>query len=124
MCQRLYDTLLHDVIKAPRTGKRTSRTYCNNDNFGVFGRARAAFTVKEGNERGVIHWHALVWAGLPAWVCQRAAEHKKLLDGVRNAIDIVVSASLPDHEEEMQARRLLSLARGVPQPRTAHWRRS
>lgn len=73
-CQRLMDALFEGLMGIPRSSRvrRTAPDFSSREP-GMCGRARGFFVVSELQGRKQLHWHALVWCGLPCWVPQRAA---------------------------------------------------
>ena len=93
MCQRMMEAVDECLIGLPRTTRR-SRIPGYSQPTGVLGRARAIFWVSENQGRKQLHWHGLIWAGLPQWLPQRAAGHD-LGRVIADILSSVFSASAP-----------------------------
>ena len=70
MCQRMMDALVLTLFGIPTVDKKTV-VDINSRPCGAFGRAKAHFMVTEVTGRDQLHWHILLWAGLPHWLTQR-----------------------------------------------------
>ena len=75
------DRILHAFLEAlcgiPPDEKRTSVDFSSRPP-GVFGRARAYFGVSETTGKKVLHYHLLLWAGLPQWLSSQPRKAPKL----------------------------------------------
>ena len=70
MCQRMMDALTLVLFGVPAISKKTFVDFTSRAP-GAFGKAKAYFTVSEVTGRSQLHWHTLLWCGLPHWLTQR-----------------------------------------------------
>jgi hypothetical protein len=85
LCQRLMHSLYEGLFGLPAGQRKTvinfrnkSTNMENNDQKseaprGLFGRPIAWFDVSELQGRKQLHWHGLLFGGLPQWIMQRCA---------------------------------------------------
>ena len=104
ICQRLMNAVNEALLGVPRREKRSVAVF-TTQLPGIFGRARAWFHVSEVMGRQMLHWHSLLWAGLPHWLAQRSAGAVGDLGAHVSAI--LAQVFVAHAEPELHAARLL-----------------
>ena len=72
MCQRAMEAIVLVLFGVPTVLKKTVVDFESRPT-GAFGHANAYFTVSEVTGRDQLHWHTLLWCGIPHWATQRCA---------------------------------------------------
>ncbi|CAB9509762.1 Inherit from euNOG: Conserved hypothetical protein [Seminavis robusta] len=62
---------------------------------GIFGHAFSATGVTEAHERGTLHWHFIVYAGLSPFILQRFAHLQEICDEISAVLDTMYVSEAP-----------------------------
>ena len=92
ICQRMTDAFHDELLCVPHEIRRTKAVFETHPR-GLFGRAHSYYWVTEVEGRMQLHWHGLLWGGLPHWLTQRCAG-SPLEETVAECLSRVYSASV------------------------------
>jgi hypothetical protein len=110
-----YIRLLHNTLSillglppsniTPKTRKTLP---LNKRKKGLFGHTLAYYGVSEPQSRGTLHFHIIIWGGIPPDTLQRAAGNQELTDEIDRTMKTMYSSSLPkEHLAHYVARKML-----------------
>jgi hypothetical protein len=125
MCQRMVDAVLEALCGIPiiRNSRKTKVIPVEKMQKCAFGRSHAYFWVTELMGRDQLHWHILLWGGIPNWLSQACAgalcdngSASSLGDGVSEILESSYSAC---SSARIHALRLLDKVDGVVAERPA-----
>ena len=75
---------------------------------GLFGKTLSYYGVNEPQARGTLHFHIIVWGGIPPQALQRAAGNQELTDEIDKTLKTMYSSTLPkEHLCHYVAKKLL-----------------
>ncbi|CAB9503076.1 Inherit from KOG: DNA helicase [Seminavis robusta] len=85
----------HEGYYGSMEGLSKRRTRYYKQRKGIFGYSLGACGVTEAHQKGTLHWHITLFAGLSPYVLQRFAHMQKICDEISVALDDMYQSHLP-----------------------------